>query len=134
MDEIIVASPMLIAKTGLPQQLNELADYPVSGLVNLKTGRMWNWFISTEVQFVPKQPRFITNDSPSELLACLAGHCFSLLPRSVCEPYLASNQLQVIFPELQMQQWQLYLYRPYQTITPPRVLKVFGILENILKR
>lgn len=134
MEEIIVASPMLIAKTGLPQQLNELADYPVSGLVNLKTGRMWNWFISTEVQFVPKQPRFITNDSQSELLACLAGHCFSLLPRSVCEPYLASKQLQVVFPELQMQQWQLYLYRPYQTITPPRVLKVFEILENILKR
>ena len=30
--------------------------------------------------------------------------------------------------------WQLYLYRPYQTITSPRVLFVFDRLTEILKR
>lgn len=36
-----------------------------------------------------------------------------------------------VFP-CNLTKWTYYLYRPYQTITPKRVLLVFALLEKIL--
>ncbi|EFH22570.1 hypothetical protein NEIPOLOT_01624 [Neisseria polysaccharea ATCC 43768] len=52
----------------------------------------------------------------------------------LCEPYLKSGQLVRLFPEVEIQKWQLFLYRSYETVTPLMVLKVFEILEGILKK
>lgn len=57
-----------------------------------------------------------------------------MLSGLLCEPYLKSRQLVRLFPEVEIQKWQLFLYRPYETVTPPSVLKVFEILEGILKK
>lgn len=53
---------------------------------------------------------------------------------SDCQPYLQSGELVQVFPNSESQKWAYYLYRPSQTITAKRVLKVFEILEGILIR
>ena len=50
-----------------------------------------------------------------------------------CAEYLRNGQLQILLPNLPLEKWQFYLYRPYQTLTPKRVLVVFDVLEKILK-
>ncbi len=64
----------------------------------------------------------------------MQGKSAGMLSDFLCEPYLKSEQLVRLFPEVEIQKWQLFLYRPYETVTPPRVLKVFEILEGILKK
>ena len=56
-----------------------------------------------------------------------------MLSDFLCESHLKSGQLVRLFPEVEIQKWQLFLYHPYETVTPPRVLKVFEMLEGILK-
>ena len=85
------------------------------------------------MQIAPKQAHFLTTDIEYELAACLAGRTFSLLPAVVCRPYIEQGALQAMFPDLQIVAWTLYLYRPYQTVTSVRVLKVFDLLTGILK-
>ena len=70
----------------------------------------------------------------SYLLEVLQGKLEGMLSDFLCDPYLKSGQLVRLFPEVGIQKWQLFLYRPYETVTPPRVLKVFEILEGILKK
>ena len=55
-----------------------------------------------------------------------------LLINSVCDPYLKNGRLVELFPEIEKQKWQLYLYRPYQTIVAERVMWVYDRLKEIL--
>ncbi|WP_243584384.1 hypothetical protein [Haemophilus parainfluenzae] len=64
----------------------------------------------------------------------MQGKSAGILSDFLCELYLKSGQLVRLFPEVDIQKWQLFLYRPYETVKPPRVLKVFEILEGILKK
>jgi len=45
---------------------------------------------------------------------------------------LKNGQLVELFPEIEKQKWQLYLYRPYQTIVAERVMWVYDRLKEIL--
>ncbi|WP_373100902.1 MULTISPECIES: LysR family transcriptional regulator [Pasteurellaceae] len=132
--EVIVASPDLLAQYGTPHSLDELMAFPLSGLLNPNTGKMWHWFFGDNRMLVPKNPRFISNDQHAELTACLSGRCISMLNYQLCQPYLARGELHQLLPDIPMPAWQLYLYRPYQAVTPPRVQRVFNILEAILRK
>ena len=68
----------------------------------------------------------------SELQSALAGRSCSYLINSVCDPYLKNCRLVELFPEIEKQKWQLYLYRPYQTIVAERVVWVYNKLKEIL--
>lgn len=131
--EKIVASPALLKRLNFPKDLQDLAqNYPLSGLLDPKLKRIWQWQINAEQRFMPNRAIFFTTDVQSELQAALAGRTCSYLINSVCDPYLANGRLVELFPELEKQQWQLYLYRPYQTVVADRVLWVYGKLREIL--
>ena len=66
-----------------------------------------------------------THRIDSYLLEVLQGKLEGMLSDFLCDPYLKSGQLVRLFPEVEIQKWQLFL---------PRVLKVFEILEGILKK
>ena len=63
----------------------------------------------------------------------VADKAVSQLSTLSCAEYLRNGQLQILLPNLPLEKWQFYLYRPYQTLTPKRVLVVFDVLEKILK-
>lgn len=132
--EKIVASPELLYRLGYPKDLQDLAqNYPLSGLMNPQLKRIWDWQINKETHFFPTKPRFIASDAIFELQAALAGRTCSQIIEILCNPYLEQNKLVELFPEIEKQQWRLYLYRPYQSFVTDRVMFVFNTLKTILK-
>ncbi|AIZ79984.1 LysR family transcriptional regulator [Actinobacillus equuli subsp. equuli] len=135
MHDIFVASPDFIARWGVPKDLDDLRkNFPFSSLINATTGQPWEIYIDENTVLVPQKLGFITTDLYSELQAALAGRTIAHIGNTICKPYIENGQLVQIFPEQQFEKWQLYLYRPYQQITSPRVLKVFDILTEIMQR
>ena len=131
--EKIVASPVLLKRLGFPKDLQDLAqNYPLSGLIDPKLKRIWQWQINAEQRFMPNRAIFFASDVQSELQSALAGRTCSYLINSVCDPYLENGRLVELFPEIEKQKWQLYLYRPYQTIVAERVMWVYNRLKEIL--
>ncbi|OOF66785.1 LysR family transcriptional regulator [Rodentibacter sp. Ppn85] len=132
--EPIVATPELIANVGLPKDIHDLAEnFPVGNLLNPKTGKVWDWFIDNEPVPLPK-PCVVTGDIRSLLQAVLAGRIFAPIMYHDCKKYIENGTLQVVLNDKESALWGLYLYRPYQPITPRRVQLVFEILEQILMR
>lgn len=131
---LFVASSDYLARFGTPKDPADLAkNFPVSGLFNPNTGRIWDLQADGQ-SFTPLNVSLITDDHAAELASALAGRTAGQVGDLLCSPHLANGELVQLFPELPQERWQLYLYRPYLAHTPERVLKVFGILEGILKR
>lgn len=134
MQDKLVISPKLLAELGNPVDLNDLQKrFPVSNLIDVDTGRSWGWPINENLHLFPKKVRFVTDDAYSELNATLSGLVCSLMADYLCNKHIASGNLEELFPEIPRKSWQMYLYRPQQTITAPHVLQVFDWLTTILK-
>lgn len=132
-DECIVASPKLLARTGVPESWQALQKgYPLSAMFNPNTGRNYAWYLSNEYQFMPQTPKFISNHVNNDLASALAGNTISLVARFLCAPNLQSGELVELFPELPRKQWTGYVYRPQRSVTHPRVKLVFDLLAEIL--
>ncbi|MGX2950726.1 LysR family transcriptional regulator [Ursidibacter sp. B-7004-1] len=131
---IFVASPAYLARYGTPKSIDDMArHFPMSTLHNLNTGRMWEVEIGDNQTVIPSKVNFISTDPMAELDAALTGRTIAQLSDLVCRPYLERGELVQLFQDNPSPVWQIYLYRPYQTITPKRVIKVFDLLEEILK-
>ena len=133
--EAIVAAPALIARLGAPQDVNDLLHrYPLSSMINPETGRVWGWQLGDGQHLNPKQPHFVCNNVQAEIQAALAGRCCAQLVDYLIAPYLANGRLVRLFPDMAMPVWQIYLYRPYLSVTSARVRLVFDLLTAILQR
>ena len=132
---IFVASPDLLERLGAPKDFEDLRQrYPFSGLMNPETGKVWEFMLDGVNTFVPRHLEFFSTDPDSQIQAALAGRAVVQANDLACKEHLASGRLVKVLPEIQQEKWQLYLYRPYQTITPKRVMKVFEVLEKVLRK
>ena len=132
---IFVASPDLLERFGAPKDFDDLRQrYPFSGLMNPETGKVWEFMLDGVNTFVPRHLEFFSTDPDSQIQAALAGRAVVQASDLACKEHLASGRLVKVLPEIQQEKWQLYLYRPYQTITPKRVMKVFEVLEGVLRK
>ncbi|MGX3048228.1 LysR family transcriptional regulator [Ursidibacter arcticus] len=132
--EEIVASPLLIERLGEPTDWQDfIKRYPIPVKINRETGRAWGWHLNEQQSFIPNQPAFVSLDGYSELAAALSGRCCAFLLNSICGQAIKDGRLNVLFPHLPRQTWKMYLYRPYNPITPKRVLVVFDLLTQILR-
>ena len=84
--------------------------------------------------FLPRHLEFFSTDPDTQIQAALAGRAVVQASDLACKEYLVNGRLVTVLPEIQQEKWQLYLYRPYQTITPKRVMKVFEVLEKVLRK
>ena len=132
---IFVASPDLLERLGAPKDFDDLRQrYPFSGLMNPETGKVWEFMLDGVNTFVPRHLEFFSTDPDSQIQAALAGRAVVQASDLACKEHLASGRLVKVLPQIQQEKWQLYLYRPYQTITPKRVMKVFEVLEGVLRK
>ena len=132
---IFVASPDLLERLGAPKDFDDLRQrYPFSGLMNPETGKVWEFMLDGVNTFVPRHLEFFSTDPDTQIQAALAGRAVVQASDLACKEYLASGRLVKVLPEIQQEKWQLYLYRPYQTLTPKRVMKVFEVLEGVLRK
>lgn len=130
----VVASPSLIAKLGTPRDLHDLQhNFPLSALINPNDGRLWPWQFKDNVQFTPKNPRFIAATADMEIAATLSGRVFSHLADHIALPYIKRGELVSVLDEHAVYPWELFVYRTPKPFTPPRVKKVFQWLAEILE-
>lgn len=133
-NEVIVAAPSLLAERGMPKDLDDLQrHYPLSGLIDASTGRIWPWQIAENLYLSPAKPAFLTLDAYSELASAIGGQTIGHLLECMCRPWLQRGDLVQIFPELTQSRWQMYLFRPQQVVTSARVKFVFECFEKIMK-
>jgi len=128
----IVGTPELIAKTGVPQNVEALFQMPYTGLIDQNTGRMWPWTFANAPDFFPVSPKFITDDPEAELAAVLAGIGYGQLGDFLCEKYIRNGQLISILPDQAPTPWGVYVYRPQRGPVAERVRIVFDYLVKIL--
>ncbi len=132
-EHIFVASPDLLERLGEPTDFEDLRErYPFGGLLNFATGKPWD-FIGSE-QIAPRHIEFMSTEPQTQIQAALAGRVVIQASNLACKQALADGKLVQLLPEMTQQKWQLYLYRPYQTMTPKRVTIVFEILAGILRK
>ena len=132
---IFVAAPDLLERLGAPKDFEDLRQhYPFSGLINPETGKVWEFMLDGVNTFLPRHLEFFSTDPDTQIQAALAGRAVVQASDLVCKEYLASGRLVKVLPQIQQEKWQLYLYRPYQTLTPKRVMKVFEVLEGVLRK
>lgn len=133
-DRIVVA-PSLVERLGEPDSLEDLCErYPFAVPVKPGTGRTWTMTLDESTTLVPRHTRLFSADVYSALQAVLQGQAVGLLSDFLCRPHVQAGRLCVLLPDTPIQAWPLFLYRPYQTVTPARVLKVFDVLTDILRR
>ena len=128
----IVGTPALVAKTGLPQHVDDLANMPYTGLIDINTGRIWPWTFANAPDFFPISPAFITDDPEAELAAVLAGVGYGQLGDFLCADYIRQGKLVAVLPEQTPAPWGIYVYRPQQGPVAERVRIVFDYLVEIL--
>ena len=132
---IFVAAPDLLERLGAPKDFEDLRQrYPFSGLINPETGKVWEFMLDGVNTFLPRHLEFFSTDPDTQIQAALAGRAVVQASDLACKEYLANGRLVKVLPDIQQEKWQLYLYRPYQTITPKRVMKVFEVLEGVLRK
>lgn len=128
----IVGSPDLIAKTGLPDTIDDLCRMPYTGLIDQNTGRMWPWSFANAPDCFPTAPSFITDDPEAELGAVLAGIGYAQLADFLCEKYIKNGQLISVLEDQAPAPWGIYVYRPQRGPVAERVRVVFDFLVKIL--
>ena len=128
----IVATPELVAKTGVPHKVDDLFQMPYTGLIDLNTGRMWPWTFANASDSFATAPAFVTDDPQAELAAVLAGIGYGQLGDFLCEKYIRSGKLVPVLPEQAPTAWGVYVYRPQLGPVAERVRIVFDYLVKVL--
>ncbi len=128
----IVGTPELIAKYGIPYQVNDICQMPHIGLIDQNTGRIWPWTFANEPDCLPTAPALITDNAEAELEAVLAGIGYGQLADFLCEKYIRTGELVSVLPEQTPEPWGVYVYRPQRGPVAERVRLVFDHLVKTL--
>lgn len=129
---LVVATPELVAKTGIPATLQELNDLPTIALADKSSGKHWPWFFADGQQLTLKSPSFITDDSELEVALALNGTGFAQLGSPFAIPHLQSGRLVSVLDEFIAPSWNLYVYRPRRGPVPDRIRLVYDKIAQAL--
>ena len=129
----VVAAPSLIARTGLPKNIDALAGMPLTALIDRMSGRPWPMIFSKGRQLAVTSPAFVTDDFDAEGAAVLAGLGFAQLIGSRAEPGLASGALVPVLEADAPEPWPIYVYRAQRAPVPARVRLVYDELIRVLR-
>ncbi|MBN8757957.1 MULTISPECIES: LysR family transcriptional regulator [Variovorax] len=129
----VVAAPSLIARTGLPKNIDALAGMPLTALIDRMSGRPWPMIFSKGRQLAVTSPAFVTDDFDAEGAAVLAGLGFAQLIGSLAEPGLASGALVPVLEADAPEPWPIYVYRAQRAPVPARVRLVYDELIRVLR-
>ncbi len=129
MNHVVVGSPALIAKYGIPQTPDDLHNVPTTALFDNDRNQVWYWGFKDGYRITPALPAFTTDDSEAELDAVLGGLGFSQLAVSMVAPYIKSGALIPVLNDFaEHDMWDIYIYRPQSGPVPPRIRIVYDTL------
>jgi DNA-binding transcriptional LysR family regulator len=130
---LLVATPKMLARTGVPTDMAGFAGLPATGFLDRSTGRLWPWQLADGQQFTPSEPRFQSDDAEVELRAVLAGIGFAQIVSYLARPHIRSGALVAVLDELAPDPWPVYVYRPQRGPVPARIRLVFDAVVGALE-
>jgi DNA-binding transcriptional LysR family regulator len=96
---ILVASPDLLTKTGVPMSPSDLASFPVLQQEE-QSGGIWHLTAENgETSSVPVEPRLASGSFDILIAAARQGVGITLLPARYCQDALATGALVRVLPE-----------------------------------
>lgn len=128
-----VATPELIARTGLPADLAALERMPLTALIDPNSGRPYPLTFSRGRKFVPAAPVFVTDDHDAEAAAVMAGLGFGQLVAPLAEAGLKSGRLVRVLEAHDPAPWPIFVYRVQRAPVPARVKLVYDGLVSVLR-
>ncbi|SFQ25336.1 LysR family transcriptional regulator [Variovorax sp. 770b2] len=129
----VVAAPALVARTGIPKNLEALPGFPLTALIDRSAGRPWSWFFSKGRQMPIVAPAFVTDDVDAECAAVRAGLGFGQLAGPLAEPLIASGELVEMLEGEAPEPWPIHVYRSQRAPVPARVRLVYDELVRVLR-
>jgi DNA-binding transcriptional LysR family regulator len=129
----VVAAPALVARTGIPKNLEALPGFPLTALIDRSAGRPWSWFFSKGRQMPVVAPAFVTDDVDAECAAVRAGLGFGQLAGPLAEPLIASGELVEMLEAEAPEPWPIHVYRSQRAPVPARVRLVYDELVRVLR-
>ncbi len=129
----VVAAPSLVARTGVPKNLDALSALPRTALMDRTSGRPWLWFFSRGRQVPVMSPAFVTDDVDAECAAVVAGLGFGQLVGPLAEPLLQSGELVSVLEADAPEPWPIHVYRSQRAPVPARVRLVYDELVRALR-
>jgi DNA-binding transcriptional LysR family regulator len=114
--ELLVASPSLLARTGVPGSPGELASFPSAAGQHPpeSSGRhVWHLIGPDKVrQIVHHVPRLLTEDLWAIRESALSGAVIAALPQVLCRDVLEDGRLVRLLPQWNLPQQRLYVTYP----------------------
>lgn len=128
----VVGTPELLAAHGAPKRMAQLANLPLTALLDVNTGRAWPWLFADGRQFVPEAPKLLSDDVDAEFDAVMRGLAFGQIPSYLAAPHIESGKLVAVLKDIAPEPWNLYLYRPQRRPVQRRVSVVFEALLGMM--
>lgn len=123
---VVVATPALIAKYGVPKSPDDLHRLPTTALLDKNKNQVWPWFFSGYPSITPAKPSFTTDSSESEFAAVQAGIGFGQIAIFMAAPYIRNGELIPVLKDYEDQgELDLFLYRPQSGPVPYRTRLVY---------
>nr|WP_295468467.1 LysR family transcriptional regulator [Mesorhizobium sp.] len=129
----IVASPDLVAKTGMPQTPEALAALPTLSFAFPAPRLDWGWDGPDQGQ-VRVAPRLLSSSAEALRVAALRGTGFSQLPSFVCGADLASGRLVPVMADRDWGHLSIYALYPHRRFVPSRLRLFIDLLADRLAR
>jgi DNA-binding transcriptional LysR family regulator len=129
----VIGSPGLIARVGVPADLEGLARLPTTGFIDKNTGRPWSWQFSNGQQFRATNLTFQTDDADCECQAIVAGLGFGQVESYLAQPLLRAGKVVSVLEDLAPEPWPVYVYRPQRGPVPARIRLVFDAMLAALE-
>ena len=130
----VVATPELIAKTGMPQRLEDLANIPTVALIDNSSGRAWPWYFQNGQQWSPSHRTFVTDDAESEFQLVLQGVGFGQIADCLAQPYIREGRLIPVLLSFTPPPWDIYVYRPRRGPVPARIRIVYDHIVKAIEQ
>lgn len=130
----VVATPELIARTGKPERLEDLAGLPTVALIDNSSGRAWPWFFQDGQQCSPGSHAFITDDAETEFQLVLQGVGFGQIADCLVQPHIEQGRLVPLLQEFTPPPWDIYVYRPRRGPVPARIRIVYDHIVKAIER
>ena len=124
---VIVATPALIAKYGIPKTPNDLHNLPTTLLMDKNKNQPWPWFFTDHPSLIPANPAFTTDSGESEFSAVLAGLGFGQLAIFMAAAHIRNGDLIPVLQSYEEKSGELdlFLYRPQSGPVPHRTRIVY---------
>lgn len=132
---IVCAAPSFLAEHGIPNDINDLANFDCTAFRHIKTGKILPWeFMLDEHLTCRDQPYvFATNDVEAECEAVVNGIGIGQLASFTAVPLILESRLVPLFPETITERFALYLYFLSREHQPKRVRLLIDFLAGHIR-